>query len=39
MKKPGLNGHVYNFSVEYRAFDINDITNIHKYLMKKDDMK
>ena len=23
------------FSVDYRAFDISDIINIHKYLMKK----
>ena len=34
-KKTGLNGCVYNFSVDYKAFDISDITNIHKYLMKK----
>ena len=35
-KKTGLNGYVYDFSVDYRAFDI---INIHKYLMKKHDMK
>ena len=35
MKKRGLNRYVYNFSVDYMAFDINDITTIHKYLMKK----
>ena len=38
-KKTGLNGCVYNFSVDYRAFDISDIMNIHKYLMKKHDIK
>ena len=33
-KKTVLNGCVYNFFVDYRAFDIIDITNILKYLMK-----
>ena len=42
MKKTGLNGCVYDFSVDYRAVDISDTTNIDKYLkylMKKHDMK
>ena len=34
MKKPGLNGCVYEFSVDYRAFYTSDIDNIHKYLLK-----
>ena len=34
-EKRRLNRYVYNFSVDYMAFDINDITTIHKYLMKK----
>ena len=34
MKKTGLNGCVYDFCTDYRAFDISDIINIHKYLMK-----
>ena len=38
-KKTRLNGCVYDFSVNYKAFDISDITDIHKYLMKKDDIK
>ena len=38
-KKTGLNGWVYSFSVDYRTFDISNIINIHKYLMKKHDMK
>ena len=38
-KKAGLNKFVYNFSVDYKAFVISDITNIHKYLMKKPDIK
>ena len=28
-------GCVYNFSVDYKTFDISDNTNIHIYLMKK----
>ena len=34
-KKTGFNGYVYDFSVDYDATDIDDIKNIHKYLMKK----
>ena len=36
MKKTGLNGYVYNFSVDY---NINDIIDIHEYLKKKHDIK
>ena len=39
MKKTGLNTCVYDFSVDCRAFDTNDIIDVHKYLMKKHDMK
>ena len=35
MKKTGFNGYVYDFSVDYDATDINDIKDIHKYLMEK----
>ena len=28
-----------NFSIDYKAFDISDITNLHKYLIKKHDIK
>ena len=35
MKKTGLNGYVYDFSVDYDTVD--DILDIHKYLMKKND--
>ena len=41
-KKPGLNVCVYNISVDYRdyrAFDTSNIIDIHKYLMKKRDIK
>ena len=34
-----INGCVYDFSVDYRAFDTSNITNIHKYLMKKHSVK
>ena len=35
MKKPGFNGYIYDYSVDYYATDIDDINDIHKYLMKK----
>ena len=35
MKKIGLNGYVYDFNVDYDAIAVNDILDIHKYLMKK----
>ena len=35
MKKTGLKGHVYDFSVDYNVPDVHDIKDIHKYLMKK----
>ena len=34
-KKNGFNGHIYDFSVDYDAIDVDDILDIHKYLMKK----
>ena len=38
MKKTGFNGYVYNFSVDYDATDVDNIKDIHKYLMKKNNM-
>ena len=38
-KKTGLNGYVYEFSVDYEIIDTSNIINIHKYLMKKHDIK
>ena len=35
MKKTGFSGYVYDFSVDYDATDVDDIVDIHKYLMKK----
>ena len=34
MKKTGLNGYVYDFSIDYDAVAVDDILDIHKYLMK-----
>ena len=38
MKKTGLNGYVYDFSVDYDAIAVDDILDIHNYLMKKNDI-
>ena len=38
MKKTGLNGYVYDFSVDYNAISVDDILDIHKYLMKKNNI-
>ena len=35
VKKAGLNGYVYDVSVDYDAIAVDDILDIHKYLMKK----
>ena len=35
MKKTEFYGYVHNFSVDYDAIAVNDILDIHKYLMKK----
>ena len=34
-KRTGFNGYVYDFSVDYDATAVDDILDIHKYLMKK----
>ena len=38
MKKTGLNGHVYDFSVDDGAITVNNILGIHKYLMEKNNI-
>ena len=38
MKRTGLNGYAFNFSAHYDAFAVNDILEIHKHLMKKNNM-
>ena len=39
MKKTGLNGHVYEFSVDYNAIKTDNILDIHKYLIEKNNIK
>ena len=38
MKKSWFNGYIYEFSVDYDSTDVDDILDIHKYLMKKNDI-
>ena len=34
-KKTGLNGYVYDFSVDYSDTAVDDLSDINNYLMKK----
>ena len=38
MKRTGFNGYVYDLSVDYDATTVDDILDIHKYLMEKNNM-
>ena len=38
MKDTGLNGYVYDFSVDYDAILVDAIKDIHNYLMKKNNI-
>ena len=38
MKGTGFHGHVYDFRVDYDTITVDDILDIHKYLMKKNNM-
>ena len=38
-KKTGLNEYVYKFIVEYNIIDTSTIIDLHKYLVKKYDIK
>ena len=38
MKKKWFTGYVYDFSVDYNITDVDIIKNIHKYLMKKNNI-
>ena len=38
MKNTGFNGYVYDFSVDLDAIVVDDISDIHKYLMKKNNI-
>ena len=35
MKRTGFTGYVYDFSVDYNAIAVDNIKDIHKYLMEK----
>ena len=38
MENTGLNGYVYDFSVDYNATVVDDIKDSHKDLVKKNDI-
>ena len=38
MKKTGFNGYIYDFSTDYNVINKSDILDIHKYLMKKNNI-
>ena len=38
MKKTELNGYIYDFSVDYDAIPVDYISDIHKYLMEKNNI-
>ena len=37
-KKTGFNGYIYDFSEDYDAISVDGIRDIHKYLMKKNNI-
>ena len=39
MEETGLNGWVYDFSVDYYSVDVDGIFDIHWYLMKSIDVR
>ena len=38
MKRTSFNWYIYDFSVDYDATDVDEIKDIHKYLMKKNNI-
>ena len=38
MKKTGLKGYVYDFSVDYNASVVTDVSEIYKYLMERNEI-
>ena len=38
VRRTRFNGYVYNFSVDYDSTDVDDIKDIHTYLMKNNDI-
>ena len=39
LQNPGLHGYVYDFSVICDSIDVDDILDIHKYLIKNRNIK
>ena len=39
MKNAELYGYVHDFLKDYESIDVDDILHIHKYLIKKNDIK
>ena len=39
MKKTGLKDYVYDFTVDYDTISVSDKTNIHNYLIEKNEIK
>ena len=39
MRKTGLNGYVNEYAVDYNTIDINVTVDIHRYSMKKHNIK
>ena len=37
-KKTDFNGYAYGFNVDYDSTSVDDIKDIHKYLIKKNNM-
>ena len=38
MKRTGFTGYVYDFSVDYDPTEVDDIKDIHKYLVRKNNI-
>ena len=38
MKRAGFSGYVYDFTADYDATDVDDMKDIRKYLMKKNNI-
>ena len=38
MKKTGFTGYIYDFSVDYTAIAVDEIKDIHKYLVEKNNI-
>ena len=38
MRKTGSNSYIYDFSKDYDAIAVDDVLDIHKYLMKKNNI-